>query len=236
MITGWQSTTRLAVGSSAQVRIQKNLRAKLDDLGAVAARPIKSFLLESLCWNVPDHCYGHRSYFEDFEHVMRWIYEQTQSDLQAAGLFEVNGIKRLFGDHNSWTRLQVRTYIENRLGTYALILRRSMGWRICRRLEFSPSMGEARTGSLFARRARTARSASRWRTVSEIVHLIYGTSTGAIIAALIGLNWRVAAITEQYLAIIPHVMSRTSAATRRWRRRAMLDSYSPVKSSMCSAR
>ena len=44
--------------------------------------------------------------------------------------------------------------------------------------------------------------------------LIYGTSTGAIIAALIGLNWRVAAITEQYLAIIPDVMSRTSAATR----------------------
>jgi hypothetical protein len=95
-----------------QVRIQKSLRAFMENSFATLAAPIKSFLLESLCWNAPNHCYGNPTYFRDFEEVMNWIYSQTESDNHAAGLLEVNGIKRLLNPDSSWTRVQIRNYIE----------------------------------------------------------------------------------------------------------------------------
>jgi hypothetical protein len=96
-----------------QVKIQKTLRNSLEDLGYSSAKPIKSFFIESLCWNAPNHCYGYPTYYQDFEQVLPWIYNKTATDEEAAGLLEVNGIKRLFGPHNSWTRFQVRSYIES---------------------------------------------------------------------------------------------------------------------------
>ena len=95
-----------------QVRIQKSLRNEMEGNRSTVALPIKSFLLESLCWNAPNHTFPGRSYFDDFENVTRWIYAKTENDVEAGSLLEVNGIKRLFGPHNSWTRSQVRAYVE----------------------------------------------------------------------------------------------------------------------------
>jgi hypothetical protein len=96
-----------------QVRIQKSLRAHMEDQQNQAARPIKSFLLESLCWNVPNHCYGNAMYYQDFEEVMKWIYGKTETDIEAASLLEVNGIKRLIGPHSPWSRFEIRSYVES---------------------------------------------------------------------------------------------------------------------------
>ena len=95
-----------------QVRVQKNLRNHINEQGLEVSKPIASFLLESLCWCAPNSCYGHADYYDDFEHVMRWIYQKTESDAEVAGLLEVNGIKRLFDANNPWSRLQVRNYVE----------------------------------------------------------------------------------------------------------------------------
>lgn len=94
-----------------QVRIQKNIRNFMDEKGIRSAVPIKSFLIESLCWNAPDHCYGHNHYFDDFEKVLQWAYLKTETDMEAGSLFEVNNIKRLFGNHNKWTRNEVRQFL-----------------------------------------------------------------------------------------------------------------------------
>jgi hypothetical protein len=94
-----------------QVRVQKNLRHEMEEKGHQTAKPIKSFLLESLCWNVQNYCYGHATYFEDFERVMAWLFQKTSTDAEAGGLLEENGIKRLFGAHNSWSRSEVNSYI-----------------------------------------------------------------------------------------------------------------------------
>lgn len=94
-----------------QVRIQKNLRNFMEESNVPSAKPIKSFLLESLCWNAPDHCYNGNHYYDDFEKILEWLYAKTETDAEASSLLEVNGIQQLFGDHNSWTRDQVRNFI-----------------------------------------------------------------------------------------------------------------------------
>lgn len=95
-----------------QVRIQKTLRNKMSDEGKTSARPITSFLLESLCWNSPIFCYANSTYYSDFEAVLRWLHPKLASPSEASDLREVNGVKRLFGSHNAWTINEVRSYIE----------------------------------------------------------------------------------------------------------------------------
>ena len=48
------------------------------------------------------------------------------------------------------------------------------------------------------------------RPLFEEFDLIYGTSTGAIIAALLALGWQVGDITDKYFEIVPDVMSHNS--------------------------
>lgn len=48
----------------------------------------------------------------------------------------------------------------------------------------------------------------------ESFDLIYGTSTGAIVAALIGLGWQVNAIKDLYFKLVPDVMARSDAEAR----------------------
>lgn len=95
-----------------QVRIQKNLRNEMTEAGSLSAEAMKSFLIESLCWNAPNPLYGNGQYFSDFENVMRWIHRETETDAQASGLLEVNGIKRLIDSHNPWTRQMIRSFVE----------------------------------------------------------------------------------------------------------------------------
>ncbi|RCW80895.1 nucleotidyltransferase domain-containing protein [Phyllobacterium bourgognense] len=96
-----------------QVRIQKSLRNKMEAEGLTVAEPIKSFLIESLCWNAPDDNYGNTTYVSDFENVMNWSYSKTGTDDETFALLEVNARKRLFAAQNSWTRLQLRQYLES---------------------------------------------------------------------------------------------------------------------------
>lgn len=52
------------------------------------------------------------------------------------------------------------------------------------------------------------------RPPCEVFHLIYGASTGAIIAALLALGKRVSEIEEYYISLIPSVMGRCSRKAR----------------------
>jgi uncharacterized protein len=50
--------------------------------------------------------------------------------------------------------------------------------------------------------------------LAQYFHLIYGTSTGAIIAALLGLGLTVSAVEEKYFSLIPQVMKRGNSWSR----------------------
>lgn len=89
-----------------QVRIQKTLRNEIEEHSPSVTKPITSFLIECWVWNAPNNCFNRGSLFDDFEAVMKWVYNNT------AGMKEVNGIKPLFGAHNPWTEADVRTFIE----------------------------------------------------------------------------------------------------------------------------
>jgi len=92
------------------VRIVKNLRNEMNDNSAPAAKPIPSFLLECLAWNVPDNKYGNLTYRGDVGNVISVVYDATETDEKCKNWCEENGLKYLFHVLQPWTRAQVNAF------------------------------------------------------------------------------------------------------------------------------
>ena len=92
------------------VRALKNLRAEMEDEGNAAAKPINSFLVECLVWNVPNDRFGHTAYYEDMKEVLRFLYHATTSDESCWEWGEESEMKYLFRGQPG-KREQANTFI-----------------------------------------------------------------------------------------------------------------------------
>lgn len=95
----------------AMVRALKNLSNEMDDKGVAEAKPMKSFLLECLVYNVPDAKFGSSSCRTDMKNVIAIAWEATKTDEDAWTWMEVNERKWLFRGTHTWTRAQVHDFL-----------------------------------------------------------------------------------------------------------------------------
>ena len=93
------------------VRIFKKLSCDMVENGVQAAEPMKSFLLESLIWNVPDEAFYGTSLRARVDAALSalWTLLDERTDGQ---WWEENNIKPLFAAGQKWTSAQVRDFIK----------------------------------------------------------------------------------------------------------------------------
>lgn len=86
-------------------RATKRLRNEMAANGIAAARPIPSYLIECLMYNVPDGYYGNAGYLTDAKNALAHIAVNASADW-----LEVNEMKWLFGFGQPWTVDQVKSF------------------------------------------------------------------------------------------------------------------------------
>jgi predicted nucleotidyltransferase len=96
----------------AVTRILKRLRNEMADSGYEAAKPIPSFLIECLIWNVPNEGFRHDTLRADVRHALAHLWNNTRSDDTCNEWGEINELKYLFRVAQPWTRAQVNTFLQ----------------------------------------------------------------------------------------------------------------------------
>lgn len=92
-------------------RVLKRLRNEMADNGISVAKPISSYLLECLVWNVPNIGFGHDTYIDDVRYVLAHTFNETINDEKCHEWGEVNELKYLFRSSQPWTRQQAHDFI-----------------------------------------------------------------------------------------------------------------------------
>jgi hypothetical protein len=95
----------------AMARVLKNVGNAMDDAGVAAAKPIPSYLIECLVFNVPDSTFGHTTYYEELKEVLRFLYLNTTTPEPCQEWGEVNELKYLFRASQPWTREQANAFV-----------------------------------------------------------------------------------------------------------------------------
>lgn len=93
----------------AMTRVLKNLRNEMDDQAIGAAKPIPSYLVECLVFNVPDSTFGYSTY-DELRECLRFIYHGTASDEACKEWREVNWLKYLLRGGQPWTRAAANAF------------------------------------------------------------------------------------------------------------------------------
>ena len=91
------------------VRILKRLRNKMDEEKIAAAKPIPSFLIECLVWNVPNPRFGHATYKEDVREALAHLFNNTRVFDDCKEWGEANEYKYLFRQGQAWTMEQAHS-------------------------------------------------------------------------------------------------------------------------------
>lgn len=92
-------------------RVLKRLRNEMADKGITAAKPIPSYLIECLVWNVPNEGFGHDTYTADVRYVLAHTFNETINDEKCSEWREVNELKYLFRIGQPWTRQQAHDFL-----------------------------------------------------------------------------------------------------------------------------
>lgn len=95
----------------AVTRILKRLRNEMVDEGYEAAKPIPSYLIECLVWNVPDASFGHYALKDDLRDAIAYLWNETRVDESCKKWGEINERKYLFIGQ-PWSRSQVNTFLQ----------------------------------------------------------------------------------------------------------------------------
>ena len=93
------------------VRIVKNLRVEMEEAGIDEAKPIPSFLIESLVYRVPDEYFGGPAFYPELRRVLAWLFNNTMPGKDCSKWTEENEIKFLFHSSQSWTQEQAHAFI-----------------------------------------------------------------------------------------------------------------------------
>jgi hypothetical protein len=94
----------------AIVRILKHFRYEMLAAGIASSRPMASFLIESLVWNVPNSQFGSTSLRDDLKAAILFIYQNTKSGWTCMAWPEINGVKNLFISQ-PWTPAEVNSFM-----------------------------------------------------------------------------------------------------------------------------
>ena len=94
------------------VRILKRLRNEMTDNGVQAAKPISSFLIECLVWNVPNEAFGHAEYIVDVRWILAHTFNATLSNETCNEWGEINELKYLFRGGQPWSREQAHAFLQ----------------------------------------------------------------------------------------------------------------------------
>lgn len=93
------------------VRILKRLRNEMDEQGIAAAKPIPSYLIECLAWNVPNEGFGHDTYTADIRYALAHLFNNTRQADDCKGWVEINELKSLFHISQPWTHEQTHAFV-----------------------------------------------------------------------------------------------------------------------------
>lgn len=93
------------------VRILKRLRNKMNDEDIAAAKPIPSFLIECLVWNVPNDYFGHDTLTADVRAALAHLFNNTMKAEDCSEWGEVNELKYLFRTVQPWTMAQAHSFL-----------------------------------------------------------------------------------------------------------------------------
>lgn len=93
------------------VRILKRLRNKMNDEDIAAAKPIPSFLIECLVWNVPNDNFGHDTLTADVWDSLAHLFNNTLKFESCSEWGEVNELKYLFRAGQPWTLTDTHSFL-----------------------------------------------------------------------------------------------------------------------------
>lgn len=93
------------------VRILKRLRHKMEDDGISAAKPVPSYLIECLVWNVPNEGFGHMSYTADVRWALAHLFNNTRNVEDWKEWGEISELKYLFRTSQPWTLEQAHAFL-----------------------------------------------------------------------------------------------------------------------------
>jgi predicted nucleotidyltransferase len=93
------------------VRIVKNLAVEMAEAGIAGAKPIPSFLIESLVYLVPDEYFGFSTFYTELRSVLAWLFNHTLPAEDCSKWTEENEIKFLFHDSQPWTKEQAHAFL-----------------------------------------------------------------------------------------------------------------------------
>jgi hypothetical protein len=93
------------------VRILKRLRYKMSDEDISAAKPIASFLIECLVWNVPNDYFRYETLTGDVRASLAHLFNNTIKFDDCSEWGEVNELKYLFRTVQPWTFEQAHAFI-----------------------------------------------------------------------------------------------------------------------------
>lgn len=93
------------------VRIFKNLRNEMAKKGITSAMNFPSFLIECLCWNVPNSKYSGTRYTDIVKSIIVFLYENTKEYDKCKEWGEVSELKYLFRQSQPWTHNQANQFI-----------------------------------------------------------------------------------------------------------------------------
>ena len=94
----------------AVVRILKRLRNKMDEQNVAAAKPISSYLIECLAWNVPNEWFGYSTLTADVRAALAHLFNNTISFENCREWGEINERKYLFRNGQPWTLKQAHEF------------------------------------------------------------------------------------------------------------------------------
>ena len=93
------------------VRILKKIRNEMEDAGSSSAKAIPSYLIECLCWNVPDAAFTGSTWDARVRAVLADLWNNTKDDESCKSWFEVDAIKYLFHASQPWKRAAAHAFI-----------------------------------------------------------------------------------------------------------------------------
>ena len=93
------------------VRILKKIRSEMEDTGSSSAKSIPGYLLECLCWNVPNVAFTGSTWDARVQAVLMHLWNNTKDDASCKSWREVDAIKYLFHVSQPWTRAAANAFI-----------------------------------------------------------------------------------------------------------------------------
>ena len=93
------------------VRILKKIRNEMEDAGSSSAKAIPGYLIECLCWNVPDAVFTGSTWDARVRAVLVDLWNNTKDDESCNSWCEVDAIKYLFHASQPWKRAAAHAFI-----------------------------------------------------------------------------------------------------------------------------